>query len=90
MAKISRQELAQLLIDAGGAHHAAYIGSDGHDPEWSAWYAPYLQTKIGDRLGRVLTRSEIVYLLIKAERQQAASGDTSPWPEYYADVLIEG
>lgn len=90
MSTIGRGELARLLRETSKAHHAAFRASDGFDPEWASWYAPYLQTRLGDRLGREVTRSELTYLLIKAERQQAAAGDESPWPQYYADVLLEG
>jgi hypothetical protein len=89
MDRISRAALAALLKEAAEAHHAAYATSDGVDPEWASWYAPQLQSSIGAGLGRSLTRSEIVYLLIKAERDQAAAGDTSAWPDYYAGVFHE-
>ena len=90
MDTIAKQGLADLLMQTGQAHHAAYHESDGFDPEWASWYGPYLQTKIGDRLGRKLTRSELVYLLIKAQREHDALADGSPWPAYYADVLLAG
>jgi hypothetical protein len=87
---ITKQELADLLMQTGKAHHAAYRESDGFDPEWASWYGPYLQTRIGQGLGRKLTRSELVYLLIRAQREHDALGDGSPWPAYYADVLLTG
>lgn len=90
MDTISKQELAELLVETGQAHHEAYRESDGVDPEWAGWYAPYLQAKLGHRLGRRPTRSELTYLLIKAERAHAALDDGSPWAVYYADVLLEG
>ena len=90
MNSIATQELADLLMQTGQAHHAAYHESDGFDPEWASWYAPVLQAGIGDRLGRKLTRSELVYLLIKAQREHDALDDGSPWPAYYAEVLLAG
>jgi len=87
---ISKQELAAGLKETAQAHHEAYRESDGFDPEWASWYAPYLQTRIGDRLGRSLTRSELTYLLIKAQREHDAAGGGSQWPESYAGVLLEG
>ena len=85
-----KAELAELLQETGAAHHRAYEQTDGTDPEWASWYAPYLQARMGDRLGRHVTRSELTYLLVKAERQQAADDDDRPWPEVYAEVLLEG
>ena len=87
---IDREELAGLLRETGEAHHAAFEASDGADPEWAAWYAPYLQTRLGDRLGRRVTRSELTYLLIKAERAHTEADDDRPWHEFYADVLLAG
>lgn len=89
MDRISQPALAALLKETGEAHHHAYAATDGVDPEWASWYAPYLQTHIGDGLGQGLTRSEIVYLLLKAERAQAAARDSSPWPDYYAGAMLE-
>ena len=90
MSTIPKAELAALLKETGAAHHDAYLASDGIDPEWASWYAPYLQARLGDSLGRSVTRSELTYLLVRAERQQAAEADPSPWPEFYASVLLEG
>jgi hypothetical protein len=90
MSTISDQELADLLMVVGQAHHEAYRESDGFDPEWASWYAPYLQTRIGDRLGRKVTRSELTYLLLKAQREHDSAADGSPWPPYYAGVIRAG
>jgi len=87
---ISSQELAALLKETAEAHHEAYRDSDGFDPEWASWYAPYLHTRIGDRLQGSPTRSELTYMVIKARRQHDAAADGSPWPEYYARVILEG
>jgi len=90
MTTMSGQEVARLLVETGHAHHAAYAASDGVDPEWATWYAPYLQAHLEDRLGRKVTRSELTYLLIKSEREHDAADDDSAWPDYYAGVILEG
>ena len=33
--RISEDELAALITEAAHAHHAAYIDSDGVDPDWA-------------------------------------------------------
>ena len=38
-----RNNLVDLLLEAGRAHHAAFAATDGADPDWSIWYADYLQ-----------------------------------------------
>ena len=90
MATITQQELAGLLTEAGHAHHQAYEESDGVDPEWAIWYAPFLQTRLGGRLGCRVTRSEIIYLLQKAQREHEAVADGGPWADHYAGVLLSG
>lgn len=87
-ARISTDELARLLKRTGDAHHAAYQTTDGADPEWALWYSSYLQALLGDGLGRPITRSEIVYLLYKAQIAKDADGSKVPWPTYYANVFL--
>lgn len=88
--QISSDELAELITAAGGAHHRAYIESDGVDPDWAMYYAGYLEAILGDRLGRHASRSELTYLLIKAQREHDALDDGSPFQNYYAGVLLAG
>ena len=85
---ITKEELAALLSEVAAAHHAAYRQTDGVDPEWADWYAPILQSRIGDQLGRTLTRSELVYLLLKADHAYRAADAPEPWPEFYAEVFL--
>jgi hypothetical protein len=85
---ISADQLAGLLKNTGDAHHHAYSVTDGTDPEWAIWYSAHLQTLLGDDLGRSITRSELVYLLCKAQIQQASDASDEPWPKYYADVIL--
>lgn len=85
---IGATELAELLTATGRHHHAAYRASDGVDPEWALWYAPYLQARLGDRLGGIPTRGELVYLLIAAERAHAGD-ETVKWPDFYAAFILE-
>ena len=89
MPSITREELAVLMTEAAQAHHQAYRETDGVDPEWASWYAPVLQARLGDRLGRTVTRSQIVYLLLKAEREYEEARPGSAWPDFYADVFLE-
>jgi NAD(P)H-hydrate epimerase len=83
-------EITELLRRTGHAHHQAYRSTDGVDPEWAIWYAGYLQAHLGDRLGAVLARGEFVYRLLKAEKEHARDGGNTPWPEFYAPILVAG
>lgn len=88
--RLTQNELADLITAAGHAHHAAYIDSDGVDPDWAMYYAGYLEAHLGDRLGRKASRSELTYLLVKAQREHDALSDDSPFAPYYASVLLAG
>lgn len=85
---LTAAELADLLMETGQHHHRAYIDSDGTDPEWALWYAGYLQSRIWDRGGFLPTRSLLVHLLLGAEGEHAAAGGDTPWPQFYADLML--
>lgn len=79
--------LAELFIEAGQRHHQAFIESDGFDPEWPLFYSAHVQTRLWDRLGVLLTRSEIVHVMVGADRALARGEETGSWPDVYADRL---
>jgi len=86
---VTDEELTALLIETGQRHHRAYQESDGADPEWALWYAGYLQAHLWDRLGRLFSRSELVALLIRGDREARASDDQDQWPAIYIRLLRE-
>lgn len=79
--------LEKLLVEAGQRHHAAYIESDGADPEWPMFYAAYVQTKLWDGLGVLLTRSELVHVLVSADHDIRSGREDGDWSEVYARRL---
>lgn len=87
--KITQEALADLLRETGRRHHAAFIEAKAVDPEWAIWYAGYLQAHLWDRAGRLPTRSELVALLVRADREYTASDVDEPWPQYYARLILE-
>ncbi len=87
MDTISDEELSELLAEAGRHHHAAFISSDGVDVEWPLFYAAYLQTKLWDRLGVLLTRSEIIHVLVATDEAFRRNEEHGPWPPVYARRL---
>lgn len=87
MPDISDSELAELLAEAGRRHHAAYVQTDGFDPEWPLFYAGYVQTRLWDRLGVLLTRSELVHVIVSADLAMRTGAETGEWPPVYARRL---
>lgn len=80
--------LAELLAAAGAAHHEAFVATDGADPEWPLWYAEFLLGRMGEHVDDPMTKSQLVYLLVGADRAHA--GSSEPWPEFYARFIRSG
>ena len=62
-------ELAALLGETKDAHHQAFLEVNGADPEWPVWYADRLHEPLSKLLGSELTRSQIVYELIRLSQE---------------------
>ncbi len=78
--------LAQVLAAAGPAHHAAYIATDGEDPEWPQWYAEHIAGDVREALGRPeLTMSRLVWALVDSADAHAATNSDIPWHRFYAE-----
>lgn len=74
----------ELLAEAAAAHHEAFKETDGVDPEWSLWYATYLASRLGPMSGFRGTRSELVYWLIRLDREYREIDSAVPWTRFYA------
>ncbi len=84
-----RDNLAELLQEAGHAHHAAFLATDGADPDWPIWYADYLKEPFAQRFDMNFHRSQLVYCLMNANFEYEARSPDSDWSMFYADELIE-
>lgn len=84
-----RNDIAQLLIETGHAHHKAFEATNGADPDWPIWYAEFTRDKFAARFGMDFTRSQLVYCLMKADMEHQARSPDSPWPEFYANEMVE-
>lgn len=81
-----KQAVAGLLVAANKAHHDAFIAVDGDDPEWPIWYAEHLKDTLPAILGRKLTKSRIVFELVRLA-DSADTGDEH-WTQVYAEALV--
>lgn len=84
-------EVAALLHEAGDTHHRVYRIVDGDDPDWASWYADWLihLSELPRILGGAPVRSELIYMLVKLDRDYTAQKPSEPWERYYANELIE-
>lgn len=81
--------IENLFIETGEAHHKAFIKTEGADPEWPLWYADYLKEKLGKLLNARFTKSELIFLIVTAEKEMALMAPGAEWPKYYATFFIE-
>lgn len=83
--------ISQLLHEAGETHHRVYRIVDGDDPDWASWYADWLisLSELPQLLGQRPVRSELVYMLVKLDKQYAADGPREPWEQFYAQRIAD-
>ena len=82
------QSIAQFFQEAGHAHHQAFIETDGADPEWPLWYANYMQARLSELLQHPFTVSEVVYWVIRLDKEYRAKNPSEPWPTHYGKILV--
>jgi hypothetical protein len=85
------QKIGELLHEAGETHHRVYRIVDGADDDWASWYADWLVrlSELPDLLGGPPVRSELVYMLVRLDKEYAEQKPSEPWEQYYARQLIE-
>jgi hypothetical protein len=81
-------ELANLLNEAAEAHHKAFTASEGEDPDWPLWYADYLLEEMRQMLRAKFTKSELIYLLVSADKKNGVVAPGAYWPRFYAKYII--
>jgi hypothetical protein len=83
--------VAALLREAAETHHTVYRIVDGDDPDWASWYADWLirLSELPRILGTTPVRSELIYELVRLDREFNASKPDEPWDRYYARQLLQ-
>ena len=87
----SATRIANLFEEAAETHHRVYRISNGDDPDWASWYADWLLnlSELPEILGTRPVRSQLVHVLVQLDRDYARDAPKDPWPEYYAQRLLE-
>jgi hypothetical protein len=85
------ERVAALLHEAAETHHIVYRIVDGDDPDWASWYADWLirLSELPQILNGAPVPSELIYMLVKLDREFKASKSDEPWERFYARQLIE-
>jgi hypothetical protein len=86
----SARRVAELLHEAGNAHHVVYRIVDGADDDWHSWYSTWLLelSELPQILGRVPVRSELTWLLVQLDRDYTAQEPEDRWEDWYAERLL--
>ncbi len=83
-------KVAALLHEAAEIHHRVYRIVDGDDPDWASWYADWLLrlSELPQLLGSTPVRSELIYMLVRLDKEFVQQGTGEPWEAFYAATLL--
>ena len=85
-----KETIAALLNQTAEDHHITYKATDGVDPDWSIWYAEHLlEQGIEKLLDAKLLKSDVIYLLVLADKQQISEAPGAHWENYYANFFVD-
>ena len=85
------QKLSDLLHEVAETHHIVYKITEGDDPNWAYWYANQLidLTNFSEITGSTPVKSELIYMLVKLDKDFTLSNPGGKWEDYYAKELLE-
>ena len=84
-----KEKIAALLHQTAEDHHVAYKETDGVDPDWSIWYSGHLlEQGFEALLNAKLLKSDLIYLLVLADKQQMMEAPGGQWEQYYAHLFV--
>jgi hypothetical protein len=84
-----KQQLEELFHQTAEDHHVAFAATDGVDADWSIWYAGHLLERgIESLLDAKLLKSDLIYLLVLADKMQGVEAPGGRWERYYADFFL--
>ena len=86
-----RTQICELLHEASETHHRVFRIVDGDDPDWASWYSDWLidLSELPELLGVTPIRSEVVYMLVKLDKEYTSTPQSGAWEDYYARHLLE-
>ncbi len=59
------------------------------DPDWSLWYSGRLLDQGVEKiLNATLLKSDLIYLLVSADKEINAEAPGAQWETWYADYLV--
>jgi hypothetical protein len=82
--------IAALLHEAAETHHVVYRITDGADEDWASFYTDWLikLSELPELLGATPVRSELVFELVRLDREYVEGRPTERWEDHYANGLV--
>ena len=85
-----KNTLAALFHQTSEDHHVAFKATDGVDADWSIWYAGRLLEQGFDKLfGATILKSDLIYLLVAADKDLQSRAPGAAWEKYYAAFFVD-
>jgi hypothetical protein len=83
-------KVGELLHEAAETHHRVFRITEGTDDDWASWYAEWLVrlSELPELLGAKVVRSELIYLLVRLDKEYTERRMAGRWEDYYARELI--
>jgi hypothetical protein len=83
-------KVADLLHEAAETHHIVYRIVDGADDDWASWYGDWLTrlSELSQVLGSTPVRSELVYELVRLDKEYVTQQPAERWEDHYAEELV--
>lgn len=83
-------KVRDLLHEAAETHHQVYRISEGDDENWASWYADWLihLSELPQILGGTPVPSELVYMLVRLDKEYTDKEPAEAWEDYYAKDLL--
>ena len=84
-------QICELLHEASETHHRVFRIVDGDDADWASWYSDWLidLSELPELLGMTPIRSELVYMLVRLDKEYTSTAQRAAWEDYYARHLVE-
>src|SRR6266536_1232384 len=85
----TQEQISQLLREASETHHRVFRIVDGADDDWASWYACWLihLSELPALLVPTTVRSELIYMLVRLDKEYSEQKPAGPWEDYYARAL---
>lgn len=82
--------VSAILHEAAETHHVVYRIADGNDADWASWYADWMikLSELSSVLGVIPVRSELVYWLVRLDKEYLGQKPTEAWESFYAKELV--